>query len=159
MNALGPRQKETLGFISAKLKINGVAPTIGEICLGLGLSANSRSLVHKTVSILVERGYLRRMKGRARAIEVVQPDYDHAPDCPCDECAHTRYLAQLKLVQALQVAPPVALAPKLVGLRAVSHLNPLCARKIESSGPRRKPRLVSSKPSKDTLHQRSSRSV
>jgi SOS-response transcriptional repressor LexA len=112
MTALGQRERETLGFIRTKFKADGIAPTYQEIAAHLGINSKSRALY--IVDALVAAGHVRRPFAgfgvRARAIELVETEDNHASDCSCGVCAHARYLAQLKLVQAIQVSPPWALS-------------------------------------------------
>lgn len=64
-------QLRTLEFISSYLSShNGVAPSYMEIGDALGL--RSKSNVNRLVTALVDRGYLRRIPHRARALEVIR---------------------------------------------------------------------------------------
>jgi len=65
---LTPRQKEILDFIKEQIKTLGYAPSIEEICSRFGLS--STATVHKHLSNLEEKGFLRRCSNRSRAIEL-----------------------------------------------------------------------------------------
>lgn len=64
------QQKRLLDFIIAKIDAEGVAPTFVEMQAALGIS--SRGLVHRFVGCLEERGFIRRIPARARAIEVIK---------------------------------------------------------------------------------------
>lgn len=68
---LTKRQKEVLGFISAYIVENGVAPTLAEIGVAVGL--RSKSSVHRIVVGLVERGAVTYMPNRARSIALLEP--------------------------------------------------------------------------------------
>ncbi len=61
-----PKQQKVLVFIQKFLSECGYAPTISEICHGLGLA--STSTVHKHLKTLVEKGYLDSMPGRSRGL-------------------------------------------------------------------------------------------
>lgn len=66
------QQRKALLFIEAEVeRTGGVAPTIGEIAQRLGYLSKTHAL--KLVLGLEERGFIRRMPNRARAIEVVRP--------------------------------------------------------------------------------------
>ncbi len=62
------RQKDALDFIKAYGATNEIAPTIDEIRNGLGLA--SKGSAHRLIVSLEERGLVRRLSGRARAIEI-----------------------------------------------------------------------------------------
>lgn len=70
-NGLTPRQRELLSFIrSYSADRNGVSPTFDEMKDHLGLS--SKSGISRMVAAMEERGAIRRLKNRARAIVVVE---------------------------------------------------------------------------------------
>ena len=64
------KQYELLRFISERLKESGVPPSFDEMKDALGLK--SKSGVHRLVTALEERGFIRRLPNRARAIEVIK---------------------------------------------------------------------------------------
>lgn len=67
---LTARQLQVLKFIDDTIKARGTAPSYKEMADGLKLT--SRASVHRTLDILVERGFVRRLRHKARAIEVVR---------------------------------------------------------------------------------------
>ena len=67
---LTKKQYEVLNFINQKLKDDGFAPSYDEIGEAVGLKAKSN--VHRLISALEERGFVRRIPHRARAIEVIR---------------------------------------------------------------------------------------
>ncbi len=70
---LTQKQKDLLLYIHESMKDKGVAPSFDEMKEALGLK--SKSGIHRLISGLVERGHLRRLPNRARALEVVRlPD-------------------------------------------------------------------------------------
>ena len=72
------KQRELLDLIRDRLRDKGVAPSFDEMREALGL--RSKSGVHRLVTALTERGFIRRLPGRARTLEVVRlPDSDQAP--------------------------------------------------------------------------------
>lgn len=66
---LTPLQLRCLNFLKDYIADRGVAPTITEIMDALGQS--SRSAAHRVVTALEERGHIRRMPYKVRAIEVI----------------------------------------------------------------------------------------
>jgi repressor LexA len=67
------KQHELLSYISEKLGETGVSPSFEE--MKDALSLKSKSGVHRLISALEERGFIRRLANRARALEVLRmPD-------------------------------------------------------------------------------------
>lgn len=64
------KQHELLLFIHKRLSADGVSPSFDEMKDALGLA--SKSGVHRLVSALEERGFIRRLAHRARALEVLK---------------------------------------------------------------------------------------
>lgn len=70
---LTAKQRELLVFIDRKLEESGISPSFEEMKDALDLK--SKSGVHRLISALEERGFIRRLANRARALEVLkQPD-------------------------------------------------------------------------------------
>jgi len=74
--ALTRRQREVLDVIRDFIARNGYSPSLEEI--GAALSLSSVATVHKHVSHLVEKGYVRRAWNQNRSIEIV--DSGDGPD-------------------------------------------------------------------------------
>jgi repressor LexA len=64
------KQRELLLFINQRLAATGVSPSFDEMKDALNLK--SKSGIHRLVSGLEERGFIRRLPHRARALEVVK---------------------------------------------------------------------------------------
>ena len=64
------KQHELLVFIDRHLRQTGVSPSFEE--MKEALSLRSKSGIHRLISALEERGFLRRHRHRARALEVVR---------------------------------------------------------------------------------------
>ncbi len=67
---LTQKQKELLLFIHARMQDDGVPPSFDEMRDALELK--SKSGIHRLITALVERGFIRRLPHRARAIEVIK---------------------------------------------------------------------------------------
>ena len=67
---LTAKQRELLLFIDERLKDGGISPSFDEMREALDLK--SKSGVHRLISALEERGFIRRLPNRARALEVVK---------------------------------------------------------------------------------------
>lgn len=75
---LTKKQHELLMFINQRLAATGVAPSFDEMKDALRL--RSKSGIHRLISGLTERGFIRRLPHRARALEVVKlPEASAAP--------------------------------------------------------------------------------
>ena len=64
------KQYELLRFINERLKEAGVPPSFDEMKDALDL--RSKSGIHRLITALEERGFIRRLPNRARAIEVIK---------------------------------------------------------------------------------------
>jgi len=71
---LTAKQHELLLFIQRKLEESGISPSFEEMKEALDLK--SKSGVHRLISALEERGFLRRLPNRARALEVIRQPED-----------------------------------------------------------------------------------
>ncbi len=70
---LTAKQHELLMFIHGRLGRTGVSPSFDEMREALDLK--SKSGVHRLISALEERGFIRRLPNRARALEILKlPD-------------------------------------------------------------------------------------
>ena len=67
------KQKAVLDFIEKTIDETGIAPTVRDICNGLGLS--SPSTVHVHLKTLEDKGFIRRDPLKSRCITIV--DHDH----------------------------------------------------------------------------------
>jgi repressor LexA len=74
---LTTKQHELLVFIDQHLRRTGCSPSFEEMKDALDL--RSKSGIHRLITALEERGFLRRHKHRARALEVVRLSEDLAP--------------------------------------------------------------------------------
>ena len=64
------KQHELLMFINERLSATGISPSFDE--MKKALSLQSKSGIHRLVTALEERGFLRRLAHRARALEVLK---------------------------------------------------------------------------------------
>ncbi|MFN3169363.1 MAG: transcriptional repressor LexA [Hyphomicrobiales bacterium] len=74
---LTPKQHELLMFIHERLRESGVPPSFDEMKDALDLK--SKSGIHRLITALEERGFIRRLPNRARAMEVVRLPDSHNP--------------------------------------------------------------------------------
>lgn len=75
---LTTKQKDLLAFLTKYLAEHQVSPSFDEMREAVGLA--SKSGIHRLVSALEERGYIRRLANRARAIEIIRQPHMGASD-------------------------------------------------------------------------------
>ena len=103
------KQHELLTFIQVRLEDSGISPSFEEMKEALDLK--SKSGVHRLISALEERGFIRRLPNRARALEVLrQPD--SAVTKSASSPASARHVANANTAPApLRSTPKVAPVP------------------------------------------------
>ena len=67
---LTKKQRNLLIFINKKIRSTGVSPSYEEMKNSLNLK--SKSGIHRLVSALEERGFIKRLAHKARALEVIK---------------------------------------------------------------------------------------
>jgi len=67
---LTKKQKNLLLYINKRLRVSGVSPSYEEMKDSLNLK--SKSGIHRLISALEERGFIRRLAHKARALEVIK---------------------------------------------------------------------------------------
>ena len=109
------KQHELLIFIDRHLKATGFSPSFEEMKDALDL--RSKSGIHRLISALEERGFLRRRHHRARALEVVR--------LPADDAAAAAPLAVSAAVAAAPAFAPTVIqgdfTNRLPGVRAANE--------------------------------------
>ncbi len=109
------KQHELLTFIDRHLKATGFSPSFEEMKEALQL--RSKSGIHRLISALEERGFLRRRHHRARALEVVR--------LPSDGATRAAEMApNMAAVAAASFAPTVIrgdVTSRLPGVRAANE--------------------------------------
>lgn len=95
---LTAKQHELVRFIQQRLEATGISPSFEEMKEALDLK--SKSGVHRLISALEERGFIRRLPNRARALEVLKG--------PEDAVSGTRAPRPANDAAAIGVAPPRA---------------------------------------------------
>ena len=79
------KQYELLLFIDQRLKEHGVSPSFDEMKEALDLK--SKSGIHRLITGLEERGFIRRLPHRARALEVLKLPENRLSDAPAEKPA------------------------------------------------------------------------
>src|SRR5260221_12134221 len=87
---LTKKQHEFLMFINQRLSATGIPPSFDEMKDALNL--RSKSGIHRLISGLEERGFIRRLPHRARALEVTKlPEESAAPPNGAGAAARGRF--------------------------------------------------------------------
>lgn len=67
------RERQLLDFITQFIQRYGYAPTLKEIGAGVGM--NSPATVHEHVERLRQKGYIKKLDGTSRGLEVIRENY------------------------------------------------------------------------------------
>ena len=113
---LTQKQKDLLLFIHARMQDSGVPPSFDEMKDALDLK--SKSGIHRLIMALVERGFIRRLPNRARAIEVIK-----LPESSSDALAAPRRSGfQPSVIEGSKPKPPDFQSPPsiIIDSRTVS---------------------------------------
>ena len=105
MIGLVPQQMRLLRFICRSIDRDGFAPTFEQMADGMGLK--SKSGIHRLLVGLEDRGYVRRLAGRWRGVEIlVRPDSTLDDKLRCAE-------AEIKLLRDLIHSNGIALPERV----------------------------------------------
>lgn len=100
------KQQELLLFIHERMKESGVPPSFDEMKDALDLA--SKSGIHRLITALEERGFIRRLPNRARALEVIK-----LPEAYSMSLQPKRGFSP-SVIQGSRGAPPAPAAAKTV---------------------------------------------
>ena len=71
---LTKKQKELYDFLDHYIKSNQISPSFEEMKRAVNLK--SKSGIHRLINALEERGYIRRLPNRARALEIIKYPFE-----------------------------------------------------------------------------------
>ena len=120
------KQLELLDFIKSRMDIDGVPPSFDEMKDALDL--RSKSGIHRLITALEERGFIRRLAHRARALEIVKlPESMEKPGfkpkvIQGDRPEAPRNALPLEAVYAMEV-PVMGRIAAGVPIEAISHIS------------------------------------
>lgn len=75
MISLTPQQQKLFTFIKEKIEASGIAPSYLEMQRFMGLA--SKSGIHRMLEDIEVKGRMRRLKGKARAMEIIEAKCPH----------------------------------------------------------------------------------
>mgnify|MGYP003627450979 CR=1 FL=1 len=131
-HSLTRRQAEALAFIRLYLKEKGQPPAYLDIARGLGLASTAPA--YALVDRLEERGYITRLRGRARSITMVSPDRDEISDLRVIRDAANAYISLQERFRAGYDSGQSPEESKAMGGRVAAALDGL--RSLVRGGPR-----------------------
>lgn len=127
---LYPRQRAVLNFISQFMQKHGYAPTLVEVCDGLGL--RSPATVHEHIENLVRKGILKKTEGVRKGIEFV--DQKIAGWIGGIEVPLLGYIAAGQPIEVLQDSnETIMVPPDMIGSRHTFVLQVKGSSMIEAS--------------------------
>ena len=101
---LTQKQKDLLLLIDRKIKAVGVPPSYDEMKDALGLA--SKSGIHRLITALEERGFIRRLPNKARALEVIKLPEDYQTSSQAPAPANDTY--EVPFVGKIAAGNPIA---------------------------------------------------
>ena len=101
------KQQELLLFIHERMKESGIPPSFDEMKDALDLA--SKSGIHRLITALEERGFIRRLPNRARALEVIK-----LPEALSTSLQPRRGFSPSVIEGSLGKTPPAPALQKLV---------------------------------------------
>lgn len=111
MQPLTKRQREILDYLQEFIQQYGYAPSLEEI--GRRFSLSSLATVHKHLTNLQDKGFIRRAWNRSRSVELISARSGHrAVDLPM-----LGYVAAGMPIEAVATAETIAVPEDLVGKR------------------------------------------
>ena len=88
---LYPRERQLLEFITQFIQRRGFAPTLKEIGEALGMS--SAATVHEHIERLRKKGYIKKLDGASRGLEVISAQFHTPQNEPAIELPVLGYIA------------------------------------------------------------------
>lgn len=122
------KQNELLLFINQRIKDGGVSPSFDEMKEALGLK--SKSGIHRLITGLEERGFIRRLAHRARALEVLR-----LPETAAHHGSHGHKHAEAHGFKPNVIKGQFKAAPRAVAAEAVSAVDLPLYGKIAAGNP------------------------
>ena len=103
---LTKQQKRLLEYISHEMYQTGICPSYDEMRDALELK--SKSGIHRIIGSLEERGFIRKLPNRARALEILKTVDDYKPNAPGSANESTNISPKLSMLPPLPTADSTA---------------------------------------------------
>jgi repressor LexA len=113
------KQNDLLRFIHERLKESGVPPSFDEMKDALDLK--SKSGIHRLIMALEERGFIRRLPNRARALEVLRLPESAAPSA-APRGRFEPSVIEGNLGKVRRPVAPIAEAPEIVTIPVMGRI-------------------------------------
>ena len=113
---LTSKQRELLMYIYERVQSTGVPPSFDEMKDALDL--RSKSGIHRLITALEERGFIRRLPHRARALEILKLPGDISPD---DQSRFSPSVIEGNFGKAKE-AEAVGISPRSVGVPVMGRI-------------------------------------
>lgn len=119
---LTQKQHDLLIFIDKRLKKNSISPSYDEMKDALGLA--SKSGIHRLITALEERGFIKRLPHRARALEILRlpgqdaPTANTAPEAANDSVSvplSGKIAAGVPIAALEQFGPHISVPESMIG--------------------------------------------
>ena len=117
---LTKKQVELLRFIHERLQETGVPPSFDEMKEALDLK--SKSGIHRLILALEERGFIRRLPNRARALEVIRLPDAHVPRPGRQRFSPEVIEGNLGKMRAPSVSAPPDEAPRSIPIPVMGRI-------------------------------------
>ncbi|MBY5975767.1 transcriptional repressor LexA [Phaeobacter italicus] len=135
---LTKKQLDLLDFIHTRLQKDGVPPSFDEMKVALDL--RSKSGIHRLITALEERGFIRRLAHRARAIEIIRlPDSlggaaEDVAEAPTPANQGTAPAAATIAAMELPVMGRIAAGVPIEAINQISHQVAVPASMLSAQG-------------------------
>jgi repressor LexA len=135
---LTKKQLDLLDFIHTRLQKDGVPPSFDEMKVALDL--RSKSGIHRLITALEERGFIRRLAHRARAIEIIRlPDslggaVEDVAEAPTPANQGTAPAAATIAAMELPVMGRIAAGVPIEAINQISHQVAVPASMLSAQG-------------------------
>jgi len=101
---LTEKQQNLLSYIEAFLEDHGRPPSFEQMMEAMGLK--SKSNIHRLIGALEERGYIKRLPNKARALEVLKPSKQKLKSVPANNAPEISDVVPLPLIGRIAAGVP-----------------------------------------------------
>ena len=102
---LTKKQRELLLFLEQRISLSGVTPSFEEMKKNVGLK--SKSGIHRLISGLEERGFIKKLPFKARAIEILKSPYTKQKPSNDKVTTNNEHFVELPIVGRIAAGLPI----------------------------------------------------